>query len=220
MSLYLSRLTLSRRPEISTLGGLIDPNGPQRLDAHHKLIWSAFSGDPDAPRDFLWRADSHGKFLVLSPRPPQPSPLFEPPEVRDFAPDLRQGDRLNIALRANATKSRTIDGRKKRVDVVMDALPPRGPDRVAQRLEIAATVARDWLLAQGGRHGFDLTALAVEDYSVPRFRKGPKAYVTFGVLDLTGQITVREPEEFLTALAQGFGRAKAFGCGLMLIRRA
>jgi CRISPR system Cascade subunit CasE len=30
---------------------------------------------------------------------------------------------------------------------------------------------------------------------------------------------VKEPDRFLAKLAQGFGRARAFGCGLMLIRR-
>lgn len=42
----------------------------------------------------------------------------------------------------------------------------------------------------------------------------------FGILDLRGSLTVTEPATFLAALARGFGRAKAFGCGLMLIRRA
>ena len=38
--------------------------------------------------------------------------------------------------------------------------------------------------------------------------------------DLTGEIAVTDPKAFLAKLAQGFGRAKGFGCGLMLIRRA
>ena len=42
----------------------------------------------------------------------------------------------------------------------------------------------------------------------------------FGVLDLEGVIAVTDPALFLPKLVQGFGRAKAFGCGLMLIRRA
>jgi CRISPR system Cascade subunit CasE len=41
----------------------------------------------------------------------------------------------------------------------------------------------------------------------------------FGVLDMSGALEVTDPERFLTKLAQGFGRGKAFGCGLMLIRR-
>jgi CRISPR system Cascade subunit CasE len=40
------------------------------------------------------------------------------------------------------------------------------------------------------------------------------------MLEMTGRLEVNEPEAFLSHLSQGFGRAKAFGCGLMLIRRA
>jgi CRISPR system Cascade subunit CasE len=39
------------------------------------------------------------------------------------------------------------------------------------------------------------------------------------VLDINGVLTVKDPERFLVALASGFGRARAFGYGLMLIRR-
>ena len=41
----------------------------------------------------------------------------------------------------------------------------------------------------------------------------------FGVMDFSGMLEVKDPARFLTQLAQGFGRARAFGCGLMLIRR-
>ena len=41
----------------------------------------------------------------------------------------------------------------------------------------------------------------------------------FGVLDISGVLIVEDPVRFLAAQAAGFGRARAFGCGLMLIRR-
>ncbi|WP_308340124.1 type I-E CRISPR-associated protein Cas6/Cse3/CasE [Thiolapillus sp.] len=37
---------------------------------------------------------------------------------------------------------------------------------------------------------------------------------------MQGSLTVTEPDAYLATLKQGLGRAKAFGCGLMLIRRA
>jgi CRISPR system Cascade subunit CasE len=43
---------------------------------------------------------------------------------------------------------------------------------------------------------------------------------SFGVLDFAGLIEVADPSVFVARLGQGFGKAKAFGCGLMLIRRA
>lgn len=216
---YLTRLTLSRRPDLAAVGALLDPAGDgARMDAHHRLIWSAFAGDPDARRDFLWREMGQGRFLVLSPREPGRSALFEPPEVQDFAPDLRSGDRLSILLRANATRTVTgADGKKRHLDVVMDALHPiPQAGRAAARMEVAQTAGRAWLEGQGARAGFAVRGAAVTTYRVVQARpRGPR----FGVIDLEGVIEVADPAAFLARLAQGFGRAKAFGCGLMLIRR-
>ena len=101
------------------------------MDAHHRLVWALFAGDPDRKRDFLWRSEGKGRFLILSPEVPSAdgAGLFAPPEVKPFAPDLRAGDRLGFVLRANATRTRKLDPDRpaKRVDVVMDAihhLPP------------------------------------------------------------------------------------------------
>ena len=43
--------------------------------------------------------------------------------------------------------------------------------------------------------------------------------MTFATMDFNGILDVRDPVKLLTGLAQGFGAAKAYGCGLMLIRR-
>lgn len=259
MTLTLSRVTLARNPATTALRALIDPvEGPARarlhdpergriMDAHHRLIWALFADDPDRTRDFLWRAEGGGRFLILSPRPPAAdgAGLFLPPEVKPFAPDLRPGDRLGFVLRANATRTRKImpDTRAQRVDVVMDRLHPiigqkvlpKGEvsERPALRLALATEAARDWMAAQGGRHGFTIPTretargpepdLDVADYSVvplPAHIGPRKGQPQFGVIEMTGHLTVTDPDAFLDRIAAGFGRAKAFGCGLMLIRRA
>lgn len=218
--MYLSRLTLARSPDMAAIGALLEPgHDGRRMDAHHRLIWAAFAGDPQGRRDFLWRAMEPGSFLVLSPRPPDRSPLFEPPQTQPFAPDLRAGDRLAFVLRANAARTVTgADGRKRHRDVVMEALHglPRG-ERAEARMQLAQPAGKAWLSAQGERAGFNLQYAEATAYRVlePR-HNGPR----FGVLDLEGVIEVTDPAAFLPRLIQGFGRAKAFGCGLMLIRRA
>ena len=224
--MYLSRLVLSRDPGVSALNALLDPaEHGQKLDAHHRLIWSAFSGDPKSTRDFLWREEGQGVFLVQSREPPQASPFFEPVEVRDHAPDLRVGDRLAFLLRANATRDlRGKNRSRKRVDVVMNLLHdvPR-EQRNERRMDMAAQAAEDWLTGQGARAGFLCNRVQVQDYSaitLPGHRGRRKGAPRFGILDMTGEITLTEPDAFLAKLVQGFGRAKSFGCGLMLIRRA
>lgn len=225
--MYLSRLRLSRDPQIQALNALLDPApGGEREDAHHRLIWSLFAGDPTAQRDFLWRAEGEGSFLVQSQRPPTQSPFFEPPETRDLAPDLRSGDRLSFLLRANATRDlhRGDDKKKRqRVDVVMNLLHsvPKA-ERNAKRLDLAGQAALEWMTAQGMRAGFTPERVEVQDYqtvTLPGYRGKRIGEPRFGILDLTGTIAVTDPDAFLAKLGQGFGRAKAFGCGLMLIRR-
>ncbi|WP_140848789.1 type I-E CRISPR-associated protein Cas6/Cse3/CasE [Paracoccus sp. FO-3] len=244
MSLCLSRVTLARNPATTALKALIDPiegpaldrlHDPERgriMDAHHRLIWALFADDPDRRRDFLWRAEGNGRFLILSPRPPAAdgAGLFLPPEVKPFAPDLRAGDRLGFVLRANATRTRKTvpDVRAQRVDVVMDALHalPSGSESDARRearMAAAETAGRDWLARQGEVVGFQVTDFAAADYSVVPLpaHVGPrKGQPQFGVIEMTGRLEVTDPDAFLAQLAVGFGRAKAFGCGLMLIRRA
>ncbi|MBL9054689.1 MAG: type I-E CRISPR-associated protein Cas6/Cse3/CasE [Rhodobacteraceae bacterium] len=222
MTLYLSRLRLSRAPAAKALDALLNPDDPgRRKDAHHRLLWAAFADSDNRRRDFLWREERAGEFLTLSARPPVAGELFDAPQVKEFAPVLSPGDRLSFALHANATRDRKALGR---VDVVMDALhglPQQ--ERAAQRMAVAQRAAAEWLARLGGAGGFDLIRVNVNDYSVmtlPGHRGPRKGQPQFGILDLTGTLEVADPAAFLARVAAGFGRARAFGCGLMLIRRA
>ena len=228
---YLSRLRIARQPQVAALAQLLNPDeASQRMDAHHRLLWSAFCGDPNATRDFLWHDEGRGAFLVLSARPPMVSPFFDAPDTREFSPALQAGDRLAFVLRANATRTvetgrQTARGKphKSHIDLVMDALHTvPSNERASQRMHAAQAAAHDWLRRQGERHGFEPVNVAVEDYSVRALpgRGGPrKNQPQFGVLDITGHLAVTDPRAFVLKVTHGFGRAKAFGCGLMLIRR-
>ena len=91
-TMYLSRITLSRHPSVQALDSLLNPsdNGA-RTDAHHRLLWSLFADAPGRTRDFIWREERKGEFLVLSRREPQPGDLFSRIESKPFAPQLREG---------------------------------------------------------------------------------------------------------------------------------
>ncbi|MCY4003824.1 MAG: type I-E CRISPR-associated protein Cas6/Cse3/CasE [Rhodospirillales bacterium] len=234
MSLYLTRAELDRHAGAAALAPLLDPPAPGRAaDAHHRLMWSLFP-DRDAARDFLWRADGQGRFFVLSRRPPAQSSLFRPLATTPFEPVLARGDRLAFLLRANATRQRRLPtdaGRRpRRVDLVMDVLhgipgqtqldTGETSERPARRTDIARTEASNWFASQGKRHGFTAECVLVDDYSVRRIPRGRHRPITLGVLDLRGILIVNDITDFLSKLASGYGRGKAFGCGLMLIRRA
>lgn len=234
MTLWLSRVQLARAPDLDALRPLLDPSAlhpggmdrheqGRRSDAHHRLIWTLFADAPDRARDFLWRDEGAGRFTLLSHRPPTPSRLFEPPETRELAPMLQPGDRLAFTLRANATRDRSRQERDRRVDIVMHALHQVPPEeRASRRMEVARQAAAEWMTQQGQRAGFAPDEVTVGDYSTAALpghvgrRRGQPQY---GILDLSGRLTVSDPPAFLAKLGQGFGRARGFGCGLMLIRR-
>jgi CRISPR system Cascade subunit CasE len=222
--LYLSRVRLRRaEASVAALARLLVPeDGPARTVAGHHLMWSLFSDGADRRRDFLWREEAPGHFLTLSGREPASSDLFEV-ESKPFEPVLTEGDRLGFALRANAVIARAAapGQRGRRHDVVMDAIRdvPHGM-RAERRQEAVVTAGRAWLERLGTTHGFTAEpSTAVDGYdrvTLPRKTGRP---AVFGVMDLTGALRVDDPARFTAALAAGFGRGRAFGYGLMLIRR-
>lgn len=230
--LYLSHATLKRDASTQTLVSLLDPvDDEQSLNAHHRLLWSLFSGSADRSRDFLWRAESDGRFMLLSHRPPNDKHNLFDLGTKEFEPQLSADDRLRFTLRANAVVSRWREhnGKKTRVrhDVVMDRLHaenanskrPLSP-RAERRDEEAQNAGRDWLTRQGERCGFLLESSTTETYRTLRLPRRSACDARFGVLDLQGMLMVCDPELFIESVGCGFGKAKAFGCGLMLIMRA
>ncbi|MEL6622991.1 MAG: type I-E CRISPR-associated protein Cas6/Cse3/CasE [Pseudomonadota bacterium] len=246
--LFLSRARLqARRGEaLASIAPLLIPDDPKQRPGHaHRILWLLFSDDPNAKRDFLFRDDGEGHYLVLSKRrPPDPHNLFEL-ETKEFEPKLLPGDQLRFALRVNptiATKASEADPkvgpkgrvRGKRVDVVMHALKTvartdwdENTGRAFQRDRIATETVNQWLAKRGARAGFRLVGetdvtgyvqIPLERRERSNPRKGrPKG---FSQVDTSGVLEVTEPSAFLGNLENGFGSAKAFGCGLMLIRRA
>lgn len=102
----------------------------------HRILWMLFRDRAaEEPRDFLWREEAPGRYLILSKRPPSDEHKLFDLQTKDFAPDLKVGDKLAFALRANpvitrktddARKREKLDGkgrlRGERSDIVMDAL--------------------------------------------------------------------------------------------------
>ena len=190
----------------------------------HQQLWDLFSDHPDRRRDFLFRLESRAdspKIYTLSHRlPRRDTPLWRV-EAKPFRPVLEPGDRLRFALRANPT----VKQNGKRRDVVMvarrrlqddetnhDPLPPRNV--------LAQDEGQQWLEARAERWGFQPEdSVQVDGYQLHALPgKGFKARIA--TCDFAGFLTVVDPDTFRRHLEQGFGPAKGFGCGLMLLARA
>lgn len=227
--LWFSRARLSRDAPTSALLPLL--MGRDTALSGHALVWSLFADGPERKRDFLWRESADRTFFMLSARPPaNKHALFDLDEPKPFAPRLESGDRLRFSLRANPvirqeTEELRVSGNHKKIkkiDVVMKALhkTPKS-ERAEQRKVVIREAGVAWLAQLGSRCGFkiDEGMIGVDGYETRTVYRRTGKPIQFSTLDFEGALTVTNPDMFLACLAEGLGSAKAFGCGLMLIRR-
>lgn len=227
--LFLTRARVRRDAPIAALRDVLLPGDESaRFSAGHQLVWTLFADVPDRDRDFLWREWEPGHFLILSRRPPHDAhAIFDLDPPKPFQPALRVGQQVRFSLRANATVAKSLEAgaRGKPCDVVMDALRKLPTsERARERPRVVQEVGKRWLAMQGQKFGFavhpDDEGVNVMAYRQLQLRRRGATPARVGVLDLEGVLTVTEPGRFSERIAAGFGRAKAFGCGLMLIMRA
>lgn len=199
----------------------------------HQLLWRLFPGVPKGERPFIFRQeieeDANGKgaglprFYVGSACAPEPIEGFEV-QCKPFAPQLAKGERLAFRLRANPSIAKPMgQGRRsKRADVLMDA---RYPFPKGERTSQACTqamddAAREWLASRAPSWGFHLPVApevgAYRQHALPKDKGRP---IRFSSVDYEGLLEVTDPGRLIETLAHGVGRAKAFGCGLMILRR-
>lgn len=224
MSWYLSKATLRADASVNALADILLPkDADRRVVTAHKLLWVLFADAAGRKRDFLWREVEPGHFLILSAREPCDSHNLFEIQSKSFAPVLAAGDELGFSLRANPTVAlmaeKDAKGRGKRADVVMHAIKDAVGDARAEARALAVqTAGAAWLESQGGKHGFEIERVTADRYNLlaPPHRRDPMRIAT---LDFDGLLRVTDPAAFVAMLTHGLGRAKAYGCGLMLIRR-
>lgn len=230
-SMFLSRARL--KPDLATAALARILITQDRLAPHtgKSLVWSLFADREDRKRDFLWRWDGRrpgkltGEFLILSARPPVDSHNLFELETKDFAPALLPGDRLAFRLRANPVVRQRQEGRKRSTkhDVVMSALRHHPKEARARAREAAMVEAGSaWIRRQLAKAGAELAheGLRIDGYETHRIADGRSRDIRLSSLDFDGVLIVGEPEPFCSALRDGYGAGKAYGFGLMLIKRA
>ena len=233
----LSRIRLQRNPATRTLAPLLTDGasfGHNAGQRGHHLIWSLFADHPNRRRDFLWTHTGQDSFLTLSARPPVDThDLFEIDEPKPFTPALKPGQRLRFQLHANPVINRTHPVRRRVVkhDVVTHTL--RGYPRAERQMRRNAAIHHsgiEWLIRQGHHNGFAIDADEVEvgnyqRHEVTRTRSAARRgqdepdRPRYATLDFEGVLRVVDPARLMRAVAQGFGSSRAYGCGLMLLRR-
>ncbi|BAO44421.1 type I-E CRISPR-associated protein Cas6/Cse3/CasE [Thiolapillus brandeum] len=199
----------------------------------HQMIWDLFDNPPDQTRDFLYRReDRPGKppfYYLLSARQPKAGNSYLTVETKSFEPHLQAGDQLRFELRANAVITRKAGDNSKRrlrrdiIEAKVDEYKARCPDPADRPPPsvIHQEAAEEWMQRQGEQHGFEVSELLVANHSHHKVRKpGDDNLRQFTSIDVFGTLTVTDTDRFMEQMMKGMGRAKAFGCGLMLVRRA
>lgn len=226
--MYLSKVT----PSVHFIHKLKRKFGGN-LFWEHQMIWDLFDNTTEQKRDFLYRReDTPGQlsfYYLLSARSPKYDGMDLDIQSKEYNPILQQGDRLQFNLRANAVVTRKIDNystKRQRRDIIEARVDeykkryPKAEDRPRPSI-IHQEAAQAWLDRQGENNGFSAGDFFVENHSFQKVRKSNDPNTRhFTSLDFHGQLIVDDPELFDKVIENGLGRSKAFGCGLMLIRRA
>ncbi|EAA4614490.1 type I-E CRISPR-associated protein Cas6/Cse3/CasE [Salmonella enterica] len=211
--MYLSRITLHTAQLVpSQLLHLVE-RGEYVM---HQWLWKLFPGGKE--RQFLYRREElQGafRFFVLSQERPAESAIFDV-QCRPFAPELSVGQILRFTLRANPT----ICKAGKRHDLLMEAkrqvkTQPDSRDIWTYQQQAAL----EWLSRQGEQNGFSLREASVDAYRQQQIRREKsRQMIQFSSVDYAGVLVVNNPVLFLQRLVQGYGKSRAFGCGMMLIK--
>jgi CRISPR system Cascade subunit CasE len=188
---------------------------------HHRRLWRLFPDRPAESRQrqeqsrqgFLFRVEDNplgqsARILLQSSTRPTPSEGIKLLASRELDPQPTVGQRLAFILTANPIKTikdtQRSDKPEKRRDTCRVPLITEASQAawLARKLEGAAT----------------MDSVSILPHPPVFFRRGNRAgklvMVTF-----EGMLTVTDPEKLQALLSNGVGPAKAFGCGLLLVRR-
>lgn len=199
----------------------------------HQLLWQLFP-DHEGARPFIFRQELEALegsaspkglplFYVLSDSEPTAVTGLFDVQSKPFAPDLKVGDTLAFRLRANPTMAVPTPGKRgQRVDVLMAAKKPFPPGQRASQACVDAMNfnAREWLENRSEAWGFRLPVTPeLGAYRQHVLHKGRGKPVQFSTVDYEGLLDVTDPVKLMYTMGQGIGRAKAFGGGLLMLRR-
>ncbi len=241
--MYLSRIAYSPHHRAEMVKALTAHQ--RNLFKEHEMIWQCMPQDRDAKRDFLYRREDSSRqpfYYLLSARKPENWPEFLQVQSKEFAPKLEPGGHYGFSLRANAVVTRKVDDSSKRrirrdiVEAKVDEYKQRFPDPQDRppSAVIHHEAGEQWLIKQGEKHGFRPLVLSVSNHQYVAYqKKGSGAQRQLASLDFDGVLEVIDPQIFTEAMftgrrnkqqgapvVRGLGRSMAYGCGLMLIRKA
>ncbi|ROH84512.1 type I-E CRISPR-associated protein Cas6/Cse3/CasE [Pseudomethylobacillus aquaticus] len=187
----------------------------------HRQVWRLFPGEEretrsngeEARQGFLFRIEDQStgrpaRLLVQSRQAPVRDDGLQLLASREIQPAPTAGQRLAFVLTANPVKTIT--------DTYRDTKPGKQSEKCRVPL-IKEDAQRDWLVRKLGTIAM-LESVNILPHPPLYFRKG-KHIGKLVTCTFEGVIRVDNPKGLTRLLENGIGTAKAFGCGLFLVRR-
>lgn len=187
----------------------------------HRQLWRLFPGEEKETRKnseelrqgFLFRIEENptgrtARLLVQSRRAPESASGVVLVGTREINPQPVAGQRLAFLLTANPVKTIT--------DTQRDAKQGKKSEKCRVPL-IKEEDQRDWIARKLAEAG-EIEAVNVLPHAPIYFRKGNRGGKLVSVT-FEGVLRVSDPVRMTELLDNGIGHAKAFGCGLLLVRR-
>ncbi len=197
----------------------------------HKKIWELVSRNENQKRNFLYRVEYDAyqnikHIYLLAPNQISFQKNIKIAVSPRYQPQIETGEFLFFKLRANPIIKRKENGKAKEYSLVMDAKHQfkKNGKNYQERFyldELIYDVGMKWLIRKGEQHGFSVKQFEVKIDNDREYHVTPTGKGSFMIrtLDFEGALTVVDPRLFVDVLYKGVGSAKAFGCGLMLVRR-
>ena len=187
----------------------------------HRQLWRLFPGEEKETRKngeemrqgFLFRIEENqtgrpARLLVQSRRAPEAESGLVLIGTREIQPQPAAGQRLAFLLTANPVKTIT--------DAQRDAKQGKKSEKCRVPL-IKEEDQREWIARKFAGAG-EVEAVNVLPHAPIYFRKGNRGGKLVSVT-FEGVLRVSDPVRMAALLNNGIGHAKAFGCGLLLVRR-
>lgn len=188
---------------------------------YHRRLWRLFPDRPAESRQcqqqsrqgFLFRVEDNpvgqsARVLLQSSTLPIPAEGVKLLASRELDPQPSRGQRLAFLLTANPIK--TIKDTQKS--------DKPGKRRDTCRVPLITEASQIAWLERKLEGAATMESASILPHPPVFFRRGNRAgklvMVTF-----EGRLTVTDPEQLRALLSSGVGPAKAFGCGLLLVRR-
>ena len=219
---YFTRISFNTSSDMKKLARELYQNSY----LEHQLLWQLFDSDSKAKRDFLYRQtveQGQIKYYILSKREPiDKRDIWQTVQFKIYNPKLTEGQKLFFMLRANPVIF-SPDKKRKRYDVVLHEKKKMNYNQLPlEKKPPLQKVIQDsclkWLTARASSNGFVVNEkeVVVDGY---RQHKLNKKNIIYSSVDFQGLLTVSEPELLKSSLIKGIGKSKAFGCGLLLIKK-